>query len=250
MKRTRKKFLNTLLLCLFTAFLLGAFSSILSLKAKDKSAGNRRIGQSKYSGEKITYDVMLGKVRLGRMRFSNIGNAPLEGRILNLMVMETKLTHFSDTERIYSDPQTLLPVKVERDIMNIFTHEKINEHYDQTNFTVTIIKKKGMKKQERLIIKKDDLIHNAALLPYYVRHTPNLDVGRVIIANLPTRRLEIELVSEEELTVPAGTFKAYHFSSTPRQIDIWISADSRRIPLKIQTSGALGYSMVMKEYSP
>lgn len=249
MRKSKNKFLNTLLLFLFTAFLLATFSSILSMKAKiDKSASNNSVKQPNYRGEKIIYDVMLGNLRLGRMRFSNIGNTLLNGRILNLMVTETKLTRFSDTERIYSDPKTLLPVKVERDILNIFTREKITEYYDQDNFTVTILKKKGAK-QEHLTIKKDDFIHNAALLPYYVRHTPNLAVGRIIIANLPTRRLEIELVSEEEITVPAGTFKAYHFTSTPRQIDIWISADKRRIPLKIQSSGALGYSMVMKEYN-
>ena len=164
------------------------------------------------------------------------------------MTMETKLTQFRDTEKIYSDPKTLLPVRVERDIMKLFVRERITEDYDQDNFTVTIIKNKGAM-EEKLVIKKDSHIHNALLLPYYVRRLPSLDVGRIIIANLPTRRLEIKLVSIEDVKVPAGTFKAFHFKSTPKQIEIWISTDERRIPLKIQGSGIFGYSMVMSEYA-
>jgi hypothetical protein len=47
--------------------------------------------------------------------------------------------------------------------------------------------------------------------------------------------------------VPAGTFKAYHFESTPKQIDIWISQDERKIPLKMQGMGAIGYSLVLND---
>jgi hypothetical protein len=100
-----------------------------------------------------------------------------------------------------------------------------------------------------MVIKKNEPIHNAVLLPYYIRRIPVLETGQIIIANLPTRRLEIKLVSQEEIKVPAGIFQAYHFSSTPKQIDIWISADERRIPVKIEGAGLLGYSVVMKEYS-
>ncbi len=204
--------------------------------------------QPDYVGEKIIYDVRLGKLYLGKAQFNNLANVQLDGRLLNVMTVETKLTQFTDVEKIYGAPETLLPIRVERDILNWFVREKITEDYDQNNFTVTIIKNKGAG-QEKLVIKKDSHIHNVVLLPYYVRRIPRLDVGGIIIANLPTRRLEIKLVSIEDIKVPAGTFKAYHFKSTPKQIEIWISTDVRRIPLKIQGTGLFGYSMVMKEYS-
>ncbi len=255
--------IKTLYLCILSPFLIVALIFLLSIKAKiDKSTSERsrlilnakikdegiKIIESNYVGEKITYNVKLGKLYLGKARFNNIANVQLDGRLLNVMTVETKLTQFTDMEKIYSDLDTLLPVRVERDILNWFVREKITEDYDQNNFTVTIIKNKGAG-QEKLVIKKDSHIHNAVLLPYYVRRIPRLDVGGIIITNLPTRRLEIKLVSIEDIKVPAGTFKAYHFKSTPKQIEIWISTDVRRIPLKIQGSGLFGYSMVMSEYA-
>ena len=255
--------IKTLYLCIFLPFLISALIFLLSIKAKiDKSTsgwaqlilsakikgeGIKSI-QPDYVGEKIIYYVKLGKLYLGKARFNNLANVQLDGELLNVMTVETKLRQFTDMEKIYSDPQTLLPIRVERDILNWFIQERITEDYDQDNFTVTIIKNKGAK-QEKLVIKKDSHIHNAVLLPYYVRRMPSLDVGRIIIANLPTRRLEIKLVSIEDIKLPAGTFKAFHFKSTPKQIEIWISTDERRIPLKIQGTGLFGYSMVMSEYT-
>jgi hypothetical protein len=67
--------------------------------------------------------------------------------------------------------------------------------------------------------------------------------------NLPNREFKIELTSIDEVAVPAGTYKAFHFQSLPRQIEIWITADERRIPIKIQGAGIFGYLMVMKEYN-
>ena len=255
--------IKTLYLCILLPFLFVALIFLSSIKAKTgksmnewarlilsaniKGEGIKSI-QPDYVGEKIIYDVKLGKLYLGKARFNNLANVQLDGKLLNVMTVETKLRQFTDMEKIYSDPQTLLPIRVERDILNWLTRERITEDYDQDNFTVTIIKNKGAK-QEKLVIKKDSHIHNAVLLPYYVRRMPSLDVGKIIIANLPTRRLEIKLVSIEDIKVPAGTFKAYHFKSTPKQIEIWISTDERKIPLKIQGTGLFGYSMVMSEYA-
>lgn len=244
---------KALYLCILAVIFLIALNFLLWKKVNvNIGTGKKHVTPAslKYVGESILYDVKLGKARLGKSQFKYIENVRINGRLLAVMTAETKLTQFMDKEKIYSDAETALPIKVERDILNWFIREKITEDYDQKDFTVTIVKEKGGK-QERLVIKKDSHIHNAILLPYYVRRTPKLDVGRIIVANLPTRRLEIALVSIEEIKVPAGTFKAYHFKSAPKQIEIWISADERRIPLKIQdTAGICGYSMVMREYRP
>ena len=246
--------IKTLCLCILLLFFIIASIFLLSVKANGRNTPRSikdegvEIIRPDYVGEKITYDVKIGKLHLGKAQFNNLANVQIDGRFLGLMTMETKLTRFTDTEKIYSDPKTLLPVRVERDILNWLIRERITEDYDQDNFTVTIIKNKGAK-QERLVIKKTSHIHNAALLPYYVRSIPSLYAGRIIIANLPTRRLEIKLVSIEDVKVPAGTFKAYYFKSTPKQIEIWISTDKRKIPLKIKSAGIFGYSMVMSKYT-
>jgi len=202
-----------------------------------------------YFGEKIVYDVRYGALSLGRSQFNSIARVELDGRQLNLLVFETKLNRFSDTEKIYSDPLTTLPVRVERTVLNWLSHEKITEEYDQQGFTVTITKAKGQK-QQKTVIKKSGYINNPILLPYYVRNIPRLEVGTSLVANLPNRRFEIRMTAIENIKVPAGTFKAYRFESTPRQIEIWISADARRIPIKIQGTGLFGYLMLMKEYYP
>lgn len=219
----------------------------------DRPINNRaRLGRKpevtqNFIKEKITYNVMLGNLCLGKSYFTNITNVNINGRLLNLMLVETKLTRFRDTERIYSDPQTLLPLRVERDISSWFVQEKITEDYNQEDFTLTVINKRGVK-EEKTTIKKNSYIHNALLLPYVVRYLPKLDIGRTLIANLPNRRFEIKFVSIDNIKVPAGAFKAYHFISTPKQFEIWISADARRIPIRIHGNGIFGYSMVMSEY--
>ncbi len=199
-------------------------------------------------GEKMIYDVRMGKITLGKSTFIHCNRVELDGKKVHLMIFETKLARFIDTERIYVDPETLLPVQVERDILNFFTREKIIEKYNAKEFTVNISKKWGGK-NENQVIKKDGPIHNAILLPHFVRRAAKLDIGSILIANLPTSRYELKLVSIEGLTVPAGTFKTYHFESTPKKIEIWISADNRKIPVKIQTSAAFGYVMVLREYN-
>jgi hypothetical protein len=201
-------------------------------------------------GEKMAYDVKLGAIGLGKSAFSQVPSVELNGKKLIVMVFETSLARFKDIETIYTDPQTFLPVRVERDILNWFSQEKITEDYNQQDFTVTINKKKGGK-TETTVIKKDGPIHNAILLPQYIRRSAKLEANETLIANLPNRRYEIKLVSTEEIKVPAGTFKAYHFKSIPSQIDIWISADERKIPLKIQNNSlTLGYVMLLREYTP
>jgi len=204
-----------------------------------------RKGISGDVGEKITYDVKLGKIPLGKSTFSFISKTEVEGKPLNIMIFDTRLAHFSDTEKIYSDPETFLPARVERKIFNGLSREKITEEYDQENFTVKITKK-TLLREKTSVIQKDSSIHNAILLPHHVRRLPDLAVGQTFFANLPNHEFTIKLISIENVEVPAGTFKAYRFESTPKQIAIWISADEYRIPIKIQGIGTYSYTMLMK----
>lgn len=199
-------------------------------------------------GEKITYDVRLGKIYLGKAVFHHVERLQLEGRAANLITFDTHLVNFQDSEIIYSDPTNFLPIKIERRINNWPFQEKITENYDQSKFILTITKIKG-KNKEQLAIKKNSPIHNAILLPFYVRRIPKLDIGWTLTAQLPTQQFLIRLVSVERLRLPSGEFSCYHFESFPKKFEIWISADNRRIPVKIRGLGALGYTMLMHEYS-
>lgn len=200
-------------------------------------------------GEQITYQVQLGKLNVGTSLFSFV-NATLENNsYVNEMTFETNLLRFSDSEHIFSDNNTFLPITVERTVKNLFSKETIREEYNQKTYTVTILKTRG-KKQETTTIQKQAPIQNSILLPHYVRQLPDLKVGMEFNVNLPTRELIIKLTSIESITVPAGTFQAYHFESTPKQVEIWISVDEHKIPLRIQGMGNFGYTLVMKKYLP
>lgn len=196
-------------------------------------------------GERIVYDVRLRRVSLGRAVFSHLPRTELNGEQVSYMNFQTKLARFNDLEKIYSDPGTCLPLKVERSISNWPFSEKISEYYDQKKFILTIIKDG---KPGQTVIKKDAPIHNAVMLPFYVRGIAKLDPGWTMSINLPNQKLQIKLAGMENISLSGKSFYAYRFESDPKRFEIWISADERRIPLKIRGTGSLGYTLIMKEY--
>lgn len=201
----------------------------------------------RFAGERILYDVRLGSVNLGRATFHYVGGDLLNGRKASLMTFHTQAAGLDDMERIYSDAVTFLPLRIERSVRMWARKEEIVEEYDQQKFVLTVTKQSGSSPQVTSF-QKDGQIHNAVMLPFYVRCMPQLAPGWSFVARLPQQDFAITLVGVEEVVVPAGTFTAYHFESVPRKFEIWISADQRRIPVKLIGSGALGYSLLMKRY--
>ena len=200
-------------------------------------------------GEKIIYDVMLGRVRVGKAIFHYQAKSKLNLQPADFFTFETKMLRFKDNEKIYSSPGTFLPLRVEREIFAWPKYEKITEVYDQAKFTLDIGKIESGR-EKKLVFKKGSVIHNAILLPYLVRQIPDLAVGWNFQANLPTQQFKIELVGIEEINSAAGLFKAYHFKSTPEKFEIWISDDKYRVPLKIKGMSGIGYTLEMREYIP
>jgi hypothetical protein len=213
--------------------------------AKKDTQGNPAFSRI---GEKITYGVRLGKIYLGKAVFHHVQRLQLQGQAANLITFDTHLVNFQDSEIIYSNPTNSLPIKIERRINHWPFHEKITENYDQSKFILTITKVKG-RDRKQFIIRKNRPIHNAILLPFYVRLIPKPDIGLTLTAQLPTQQFVIRLVSIEKVRVPAGEFKCYHFESFPKKFEIWISQDPRRIPVKIKGLGAFSYILVMQDYS-
>jgi len=199
-------------------------------------------------GEKIIYDVKMGNVRLGRAEFHHLAKVELNGKSVNQISFRTELFHFVDQEMIYGDQETYLPLKVVRDIVSWPKKEQITEVYDQEKYHLDITKSTGKTNPQKTEIQREGPIQNAILLPYCVRRVAKLEQGWTFKANLPTQSFEIKFTGIEDVTVPAGTFKAYHFQSSPSRFEIWISADQRKIPLKIKGSGGIGYVLLMREY--
>jgi hypothetical protein len=199
-----------------------------------------------YSGESILYNIS----PLGRSEYKDFGMVDLNGMKVNLVTFRTKILLIDDTEKIYSDPESLLPYKTERTISKLWGKEYITEEYDQKNFTVTIKKFKGGRLINERVIKADGPIQNVILLlSFYLRAHPDLEIGWRFTARVPAE-FNLQLVSIDEITVPAGQFQAYHFKSIPDKFEIWINKDTPRIPIKIQGKSPFNYALLMKEYTP
>lgn len=246
-----RKFITTIFITCIFFILVSIFLNIKGSNGKPESLPKKSLKKPRmeYAGEKIIYDVKLGKVNLGRAEFNYLENSEFNGKEVSLMTFETKVTNFKDLEKIYSDLDSFLPLKVVRNIKSWSGEENIREDYDQVNFTLTINKLKAGK-EEKIEIKKDGAIHNAILLPFYLRRMPGLGIGWSFIAELPTQEFKIELVSVENIKLVSGMFETYHFESVPRKFEFWVTTDKRRIPVKIKGAGILGYMLVMRSYKP
>jgi len=195
-----------------------------------------------YVGEKVTYLIE----PVGIAEYHDQGVVERDGSELHLTTFRTELLGFRDTEKIYTDPKTRLPVKVERDLLLWTKKEYLVEEYDQERSCLSVKKYNNKKKVKEYFFKAKGLIHNAVHLPFFLRDSSDFRIGWSMEASFP-REFKIQLVSIEEIQVPAGKFWAYRFTSIPHKFDIWISRDPPRVPLKIQGMGTLGYTFVMKE---
>jgi hypothetical protein len=184
---------------------------------------------------------------LGVSEYQDLGLVEFEGKKLNLAIFKTHIFGFKDTEKIYSNPSTNLPVRVERDV-ELWKHaEFLTEEYIPGKNRLIITKYEEGKKTDQIIFNGKGPIHNAILIPFSLRKIPNLDVGWSLDIRLPDE-FTVKLVAIEDLVVPAGKFKTYHFTSMPNRFEIWITADSLKLPVKIKGVGAFGYTLAMKKH--
>ncbi len=186
----------------------------------------------------------------GKSEYVDEGFTEYQGKKLKVATFRTRIIGFDDHEKIYSDPVTGLPVRIERNIKWPFSREYITEDYDQDNFTMVMRKYKGNKMVEEHTVKQSGPIYSAVLFPFSLRNQPEPAEGWRVKTSFPNE-YEIIYVNNEEVKVNAGTFETYHFTSEPHTFDIWISRDKDRIPVRIQGRGTFGgYTMKLHAYYP
>lgn len=204
----------------------------------------RKAGGHANAGEHILYDID----PTGNAEYSNFGTVDLKGKKVNLVTFTTKILLVEDTQKIYSDPESGLPCKIERTISRPWAKEYITREYDQGKFTVLVKNFKDGKAAPEQTIKANGPIQDAVLFPFYLSRIPDLKIGWSIVVRIP-EEIKLELISIDPITVPAGKFQAYHLKSTSSKLGIWINKDTPHVPLKIQGKDGLSYALVMKKYS-
>lgn len=218
-------------------------SAIILLIFADHALPEGETGIGDYTGESMLYLIS----PLGKAEYNDLGVVDLNGVKVNVVTLRAKILFFEDTKKIYSDPETFLPHKIEHTISKLWGKEYITEEYDQKAFTVVIRKFKGAKLVKQRMIKAGGPIQNAILLAFALRRRPDLEIGWQFTARVPDE-YKLELVAIDEITIPAGKFLAYHFKSSPDKFEIWISKNNPRVPVKIQSKGIPPVALVMKEY--
>ncbi len=193
--------------------------------------------------ERIVYAIS----PIGVSIYEDMGVVDMFSKKMNLVVFKTNVAGFHDTEKIYSDLGEPYPAWIERQVNMWLGEEFLIERYFPKENRVLIKKFKNKKKVDEFNLKGNGPIHNAILLPFFLRKDPNLKIGWSTVIRLPAE-YKVTLISLERVVVPAGTFNTFHFTSIPHSFEIWITADKDRIPVKIKGVG-FSYTLVMQERS-
>jgi hypothetical protein len=193
-------------------------------------------------GEKIVYAIS----PVGRAEYNDMGLVDYKGKKLWLVTFFTKIPGFRDLEKIYADPETGLPLIVERYIDWPFSKEFLIEEYDpQNNSQVTRQFLKG-KLTNEYKYKANGPYHNAILLPFFLRGAKDLNIGWSMVVRVP-EEFVVTLQNVEDVRVNDKKIASYHFTSKPDKFEIWISKDKELLPVVIK--GTAGYSMFMQSHS-
>ena len=206
---------------------------------------NKDLSLPFYDGEELICDVYHRGLKIGKSILTFHGEKEIDGRDVYHITFSTNLYLFKDVEDIYADKETLFPFKVVRRISHVGRFPvRIREEYDQKAFKVKI-KKQGKLLSREVTIQKEGPIQNAILLPYYYRTKPDITENQRLKVNLPTVNFDVVFKGEEIITTRLGEYSAYVFASIPPRFTFCLSADEKRIPLKIESLTTLGYSLVL-----
>jgi len=191
-------------------------------------------------GETIRYQIKKMGVKVGDAVFKYHGPVDEDGRPLILLVFTADGFNFYDEEKIYADPQTLLPVRVERDL-NIFgKKEKITEYYDQAGAAIRVVKTKKNGTVEEQILKKEGAVDNLYCFIYRYRAEGAFHIGEALQLRLPTKDVELKIVRKANIRVDSETRDSFFMESVSGEYRVWFSSDAERVPLRID--GAVGFA--------
>ena len=199
-------------------------------------------------GETIQYDIKKLKMRVGQASLTFHGLVSIDGQSALLITFTGKGLKFFDEEKIYVDPRTFLPQRVERDL-NIFgKKERIVEHYNARDGTVRIVKTARGKTTEQ-VIKRSVPVDNIYCFIFRYRAMGKFAAGESIQIHLPTKDVQFQVQDTRDLGLEEKKVAAYYMQSDPAQYRVWFDTGARKVPLRID--GAIGFgktAMVMVNY--
>lgn len=200
------------------------------------------------SGETIHYDIKKLGLKVGAASLAFKGRVRLGAGEAVLIIFTANAPKFYDEEKIYLDPATFLPMRIERDLDIFGQKEHIIEHYSKTAGTVRIVKKaKGKTTQQ--IIQRPGRLDNIYGFIFRYRATGKFAPGETFQIHLPTKEMRFQVQNRRELKVGEKKILAHYLQSEPSQYRVWFDTSAAKIPLRID--GAVGFgktTMIMANY--
>lgn len=224
-------------------FLSGAFFWPVSFAAgiKERFAA---------SGQ-LVYKVYFNGMPSGSIIWKYLGDQEIEGKAAQIVYQESNtkvmgIFDFGGNDKVYLEKETLLPIKVERDVSLFGDKEKIVEHYDQINGKVLIDKITGNKTEEIILNQDRPIRHIMALLYFFPDNTEFKD-GYKEVFNLPTQKLTIRYLGLKDIKTDTGTRLCYFLKgSGARNFNLWLDKETR-LPQRLEFFVALGKVSIVKQ---
>lgn len=199
-------------------------------------------------GEKITYVIKKFGVKAGEATLVFHGLTKTRGYDAYLVIFTANALNFFDEEKIYVDPVTFYPIRIER-ALNLFgKREKITEDYFAQKGSVKITKEAGGEVTQKVIDKKTRL-DNIYCFLYRYRFLGTFRSKDSFTMHLPTQEVTFELKKTVKVKTAGKTYDSYYMKSDPARYEVWFDAGPKKIPLKI--NGAVGFgdtTMMMAKY--
>ncbi|MFA5276389.1 MAG: hypothetical protein WC417_05810 [Candidatus Omnitrophota bacterium] len=231
--------------------ILSVIAVLISVNNRNGNNNSLRaeVDINNYAGESIQYLIKPA----GKSEYKNLGTVDLNGMKASLMTLKSKILFVEVMEKIFYDPESLLPYRTERTNSGFWVKEFRTEDYDQKKFTVVIKIFKGAKLVKEKTIKASGPIQNVNLLLFYLRKQPNLKIGwhftTTVLEEFKLLKVDLKLLSIDKITVPAGKFQAYHFKSVPAKFEIWMNKNTPQAALIIKLKNIIDCTISMKGYS-
>lgn len=237
--------MKTIILTIISFFVFSAFTSIENVQLNEISAFK--------SGETLKYRLHYGFID-GGLAFLNIEEKTLNGRkvfhakaFARTAGIADKLFNVRDLYECYFDAQTCTPLKSVRNIT-----EGKYKLYNEVDYFVAEKKAHSQKTGEH---KVPENIQDFVSAFYFARNTlfSNIKTGDIITINTffddKIYPLKIRYRGIETISCNYGKIKCMKFSpevepgrvfDTKDDLDIWISADINKVPVRIQMNLAVG----------
>lgn len=199
-------------------------------------------------GEQLVYRIKSNGLNIGNSVLTFHGEREKENRTLFYITFKTSALGVVDTEHIYVEKDTFLPVIVNREIEKMGKTELLTEKYDQENGSLMVWPTGHESEEPHEEYKKDGPMYNAIALTYLYRSRLDLlEENSSKKIELPKQSFELFFKGEKKVSTYLGKEKAFYFASNPKKFLFWLSKGKMRYPLKIQMTGLAGYSMILEK---